>query len=460
MKFQLTAFVSVFTLSICSAAPVTTTEELIAAVEAATPGTVIELAEGRFELPAQLVVKKGTALKGAGMEKTILTHAESFKGNPATLPDPEQNHQKFDRTGYLIQLKEKASGITLSDMTLTGPKLHGAVFGWGIEKLHMHHLRIEDFMYSGLRTYDTRELKLHDCIFVDAGQRWQKGEPGVKGGITGGGIFVFWLKDSEIYNNRFLDTKEEKNLHYYGIKGRQAKRVRIHHNTIETNFSIEFAFENDEDVEIDHNICHGTISIPKHSGGPVPESGVTFHIHHNYFKNGYSIEFMRNGAEINHNLFDFDAQKDGGNLISEFGKQAAKGPTVFHNNLVSNPGRGVMWMNGPYAGMTIRNNHIVARETPTPRKEGLFGFNSKSDFSSFVFKDNIVDCIGLARPLFRNDESAKMSISNNKLVNVSGTDAYKNEEASAKQGLEAPLKFNCGMNGELSVDGWNATLKK
>jgi nitrous oxidase accessory protein len=40
---------------------------------------------------------------------------------------------------------------------------------------------------------------------------------------------------------------------------------------------MEFPFENDEDNEIDHNVCHGTISIPKYAGGVVPKSGRTFH---------------------------------------------------------------------------------------------------------------------------------------------------------------------------------------
>jgi len=451
-------------LSICLlptigfAAPITTTDELIKALSGSSGETIIELAAGTFEVSSQLILKKGTTLKGAGMEKTILTNAVSFQGNRATLPDPEQNHEKFDRTGYLIQLEEKASDITISDLTLTGPKLHGAIFGWGNQKLHFHHLKIEDFMYSGFRSYDTRELKLHDCLFIDAGQRWENGKPGVKGGITGGGIFTFWLKDSEIFNNRFLDTKPEPNLHYYGIKGRQAKRVHIHHNTIETNFSIEFAFENDEDVEIDHNICHGTISIPKHGGGPVPASGKTFNIHHNYFKNGYAIEYMRNGAEIHHNLFDFDSQKDGGNLISEFGTIPAKGSTDFHNNLVNNPGRGVMWMNAPYADLTVRNNHIIARTTSTPREDGLFGFNSKSNFKSFTFNDNIIECLGTPRPLFRNDESGQIQMSNNQLTKVTDTQRYQNPKSKTRPGLEAPLIFQCGMNGELTVDGWGSKL--
>ena len=433
---------------------VTSVEALVAAVAEAKSGEVIELAEATFRLTRPLDLKTGVKLEGAGIGKTILTHAETWQANPATLPDSETNHEMFDRTGYLIRCANDAKDITVSAMTLTGPRMHGAIFGWANEGLHLHDLRIADFMYNGIRTFIMKKAKIHDCTFVDAGQRWEKGKPGVKGGNTGGGIFAIWMSDTEIWNNRFLVTKTAPNEHYYGIKGREARRVRIHHNTIEAGFSIELPFEGDEDVEIDHNILRAAVSIPKYAGGPVPKSGRTFHIHHNYFTDGYSIEFVRNGVEIDHNLFDFDAAKDGGNLVSSFGDVPAKGPAQFHNNLVSNPGRGVMWMNEPYANLEVRNNHFIARTTRTPRTEGLFGFNEKSDFKSFRFTGNIIECLGTARPLFRNDASGGALVENNRLTNVADTTRYANNKTDAPAGLEQPLKFACGVNGELTVDGW------
>ena len=436
---------------------VTSVEALVAAVAEAKGGAVIDLAEGTFKLTQPLDLKSGVTLKGAGIGKTILTNADGWQANPATLPDPETNHDKFDRTGYLIRCANEAKDIAVSHLTLTGPQMHGAIFGWANEGLHFHDLRIENFMYCGIRTYAMKQVKIHDCTFVDAGQRWEEGKPGVKGGITGGGIFGIWMSDTEISNNRFLVTKTAPNEHYYGIKGREARRVHIHHNTIEAGFSIELPFEGDEDVEIDHNILLSAVSIPKHAGGPVPKSGRTFHIHHNYFRDGYSIEFVRNGVEIDHNLFDFDAAKDGGNLISAFSNVPAAGPASFHNNLVSNPGRGVMWMNEPYAQLEVRNNHIIARTTKTPRTEGLFGFNEKSDFTTFRFTGNIIECLGTARPLFRNDASGGAMVENNQLTNVTDPTRYTNKQTGAPHGLEQPLKFQCGVNGELTVDGWKTS---
>ena len=297
-----------------------------------------------------------------------------------------------------------------------------------------------------------------DCEFVDAGGRWKRGgQRGTDGGITGGAIFSIWMADTEIAHNRFLRTQTSKADEFYGIKGRQGKRCRIHHNTINANFSIEFPFENDQDVEIDHNVCYGTISIPKHAGGPVPESGRTFHIHHNWMHSSYAIEFVRNGVEVDHNLFDFDLQKDGGNLISAFGKAPAKGPARFHHNLVRNPGRGVIWIKEPYDNLQIYNNHIVAQTTVTPRNEGLFGFNRASDFSTIQIRDNIIECKGIARPLFRNEESYAADVRNNVLINVSDSDRFGSNEPNRRSGLIEPLQFECGVHGEFSVDGWDVT---
>ncbi len=437
-----------------AAEPVTTAEALVAAVKNGSEGDTIALAEGTFELDATLVLKAGMTLRGAGIDKTTLTHAAGWKPATEALPDPEMRLEGLDADAYLIRIKRDTSGVTLSDMTLRAPQLHGAIFAWFHTDLLLHHLRIKETMWSGVRTFGMKKAKIHDCEFVDAGGRWRKGKPGVQGGITGGGIFACWMSDCEICDNRFRRTRSAPEHEFYGIKVRQAKRCRVHHNTIEVNFSMEFPFENDEDNELDHNVCHGTISIPKHAGGAVPKSGKTFHIHHNYLTSSYAVEFVRNGVEIDHNLFDFDVEKDGGNLISAFGRAPAPGPAVFHNNLVSNPGRGVIWINEPYNNLVVRNNHIVARTTATPRTEGLFGLNGKSDFSTVKIVDNVIRCEGQPRPLLRNEASYRASIRNNHLTQVSDTDRYENPRTGAEAGLEEPLLFRCGVHGELTVDGW------
>lgn len=437
-----------------AAEPVATVADLVAAVKNGAAGETIHLAAGNFELTETLELKAKMTLQGAGSDKTILTHATEWKPSSAALPDPEMKLEGLDTNAYLLRVARDTEGVTISNLTLRAPQLHGAIFAWFHTNLHVHHVRIQETAWCGIRTFGMKQAKIHDCEFIDAGGRWNKGQPGVKGGITGGAIFACWMAESEIYNNHFRRTRQQPEHEFYGIKVRQAKRCRVHHNTIEVNFSLEFPFENDEDNELDHNVCFGTISIPKYAGGSVPKSGKTFHIHHNWFKDTYSIEFVRNGVEIDHNLFDFDAQKDHGNLISGFGQASAKGPAVFHNNLVSNPGRGVVWINEVFNNLEIRNNHIITRTTATPRKEGLLGLNPKCDFKTITIKDNRIECEGTARPLLRCKESYDAIIENNLLTNVADIDQLQNPKTERKVGLEEPLQFECGVNGAFLVKGW------
>ena len=92
----------------------------------------------------------------------------------------------------------------------------------------------------------------------------------------------------------------------------------------------------------------------------------------------------------------------------------------------------------------------------TPRKDGLFGFNPACDFQTISIRDNIIECQGQARPLLRSKESYGAVIRNNALTNLSDTDRYDNAKTATRTGLEAPLKFECGVHGEFTVDGWKA----
>lgn len=435
---------------------------LVEAVNNGKPGDVVEIAAGRYELKAPLRPKNGMSLRGAGMEATVLTHAPGWKPTVKTLPDPETNVAKMDLRGYLVHLENKAEKVSISHLTLLGPRMHGAIYGFGNVGLDLHHLRVKDFLASGIRSHGMKQSKIHDCEFIDAGGRWKRGGlPGDDGGISGGAIFGVWTKDTEIFNNRFTRTQPGKRDGHYGIKGRQFKNCRIHHNTIEVNFSIELPFENDENVEIDHNVCRGTLSLPKHKGGMIiPEGRRSFHAHHNWITKSYAIEFSRNGVEVSHNLFDFSVEDDGGNLVSEFSRVISPGPATFHNNLIRNPGRGLFWTNGGYNHLHFHHNHVKAA-TPT-RKDGLFGFNAKTmDFKTIRIAHNVIEVSpDNPRPLMRNEASYGAEIFNNTLVNVTDLDKYDNPQADAIAGLQAPLKFRCGVNGEYLVDGWKATPVK
>lgn len=105
------------------------TAALVAAVRDGAEGATIEIAAGTFTLDSPLEPKRGMTLKGAGMDKTIITHTAEWKPSTLTLPDPEMKTKGMDTRAYLIRIEDKAADVTISNMTLRGPHLHGAITG-------------------------------------------------------------------------------------------------------------------------------------------------------------------------------------------------------------------------------------------------------------------------------------------------------------------------------------------
>ncbi|MHA7059535.1 right-handed parallel beta-helix repeat-containing protein [Aquimarina sp. M1] len=419
------------------------TSSLINAVENANEGDIIEIDKGNYILKKPLKLKKDMRLKGSGIGKTILRPHSSWIPETTSLPE-EVNSSKVNKNAYLINMGYKNSGIKISGLSLIGKNLHGAIYGNDCDDIEINKVKLKDFLWCGIRTYRMDNAKIHDNIFEDAGGKFNRS--------TGGGIFVTWVKNSEFYNNRFIRS-ENSQRPFYGIKGRQGKNCRIYQNTFKVNFSIEFPFEHDANMEIDHNYISGTISIPKFGGGNVPPSGTTFHIHHNYFKSSYAIEGSRNGLEVNNNLFDFSTDKDKGNLVSSWSK-SSPGPVKFHDNYIKNPGRGVFWTTHIYNGYEFYNNHVIANTTITPRKEGFFGFHKSTDFTTISIANNIIEAIELSRPLMRNDNSYNATIENNKLKNIKDRSKFSNPQNNSKKGPRGNGKFECGVSNEFKVNRW------
>ncbi|MEM6447548.1 MAG: right-handed parallel beta-helix repeat-containing protein [Cyanobacteria bacterium P01_D01_bin.123] len=415
-----------------------------------TDESTIYFPAGVFDLSKTIEVDTpAISFEGAGIDRTILRNTDAFHVGTTGLPDSGVDLKSVNQNAYLFSLKRNADGVAFANVTLIGPGVHGAIFGYGVDELEIGHVEFDNFAWSAVRLFNVSRANIHHNVFIDAG-----GQAQGTSGVTGGAIYATFLKDSEIHHNT-ISKSGEREGNVYGIKGRKFNNTHLHHNTIATSFAIELPFESDRFVEIERNYLDGAISIPKFGGGAVPQDGFTFHIHHNYFTRSYSLEWARNGAEVDHNVFVFDTESDGGNLISNFGSELAAGPTKFHNNLILNPGRGIFWSRGVYNNFSFYNNVVTANETLTPRTEGLFAFNSSTDFSTIELRDNIVEVNGASRPLMRNDASYSAVIENNTLKNVSDIDQFDNPDTGSQRGLTAPLVFKVGANEEFVVDGFN-----
>ena len=414
---------------------------LLRAVNNGQDGDKILIKNGTYELQQPLEPKSGMSIMGMG-DQTIITAASTWQPSVEQLPKIEDPH------AYLFSL-EGVTNVNLSKMKLNGNKLHGAVYANNADGLELHHLHIEDFLWSSVRTFRMDNFKVHDNVFVDAGGKYRR---------TGGALYMNWTKNSEFWNNKIYRSPGSTR-NFFGFKGIKGTNLRFHHNDVQVNFSLEFPFENDRGIEIDHNNFAGVISIPKHAGGLGLEEELAFHIHHNWLKSSYALEWARNSVEIDHNLFDFDTANDGGNLISNHGGKSAPGPTFFHDNLIRNPGRGIFWSKGVYNQFYFYNNHVKANTLT--RTDGFFGLNPSSDFNTIEIKNNIIENVAEnPRPLMRNIESYAAIIENNTFENISDTSAYTNSDTDVPRGPQNPLYFEVGAYGEHTVNNWNVIQTK
>ncbi|MEM8834365.1 MAG: hypothetical protein AAGD00_00960 [Planctomycetota bacterium] len=442
---------------------VSTPAELVDAVTNGDAGDTVLVAPGTYSIGASLLPKQGMAIIGTGPGESIIRNdAAIWNVGNAGLPDNAVDSNSVDRSAYLINLDNNTTGVTIANLTLIGPELHGAIFGNNSDGLVVRDCTIDSFLWSGVRLFRVNDGAIHGNTFIDAGGRAQ-----VTSGPTGGSIFSTFHTTTDIFNNTFaLSPSAPSNV--FGVKGRKFNDTRIYHNTIDVSFSIELPFENDDGVEIFANWLDGVVSIPKFAGGPTLALGESFDIHRNYFQRTYSIEGPRNGLEVHRNLFDFQLDDDGGNLITTFGNNGSPvtpGPTAFHNNNVRNPGRGVFWSAPIYDAAEFFNNHIITNTTVTPRTEGLFGFklNANNDgdvpaLATLSIRDNIIEMNGLSRPLIRNSSDPAVSaveVENNTLTNVSDTGNYANADTGAPRGPVEPLRFRVGAERAFFVDGFS-----
>ena len=396
-------------------------------------GDTVFVGRGIFELEEPLKPKPGMSIIGAGNQKTIITAVSSWKPSIQNLPKTE------NPKAYLFDLN-KVTDINISNLKLTGGNLHGAIYANNVDRLELNNLQLENFLWSSIRTFSVNNFKVHDNVFVNAGGKhlW-----------TGGAIYMDWTRNSEFWNNKIYSSADYENK-FYGFKGRQGENLRFHHNDVGVNFSFEFPFENDRGIEIDHNKFAGLISIPKYEGGQVLENELAYHIHHNWLQKSYALEWARNSVEVNNNFFDFETEDDGGNLISNHGKVSAPGFTLFHDNYIKNPGRGLFWSKGIYNQFYFYNNYV--KSNTLTKSEGFFSFNPSSDFDTIVIKNNIIENTEQnLRPLMRNEASYAATIENNTLINISDTSAYENRNTGEPRGIVDPLDFKVGVNGEYTV---------
>jgi len=437
-----------------------------AAVEAGTASTVeIVLPSGTLTLGSSVQVPSDVIIRGAGAElineadpdagftdsATVIVAGEDFAFEPGSVTDNLLSVDSATPEAYLLNLGN-SDRVAIEGVGFVGTNLHGAIYGRVNNDFTLSDSVVMDTQWSGVRLFNAREVTIEGTRFHDAGGQ-KKGN--FDEGESGGAIYAtFMAEGSVITGNTFTDTRENPGSSH-GIKIYQMRDGTVNFNTIDLlgGFAIEMPFGKSEDVEIAHNYFSAAVSIPRSDGGSTEDfAGQSFNVHHNLFTSTYSIEIARDGLLVADNVFAFrpGEEDNKGNLFSGFGNSSGEGPIEFTGNLVLNPGRGVFWSNSVIENLTFTDNRIVVNENG--RDTGLFGINGNTDFSGVTIADNVIEVIGSARDLLRNEQSGNATIENNLLINVSDTERYENPQTGEQQGTGPTEPFGVGAGGTITVD--------
>jgi hypothetical protein len=487
---------------------VVTVAELRAALAASNPGDTILLSPGTYTIGSPLLPRSNVNIVGAGIGQTTIQAATTFASPSTNLPDNGTVATTTQGNQYLVNLGTNLAGSTVpskvdvrfSGITFTGGTVHGGIYGSVCDRLQVVGCEFRDFQWAGIRIFTVRDGIIANNTFVDAGSRFV---PTTGSPVTGAGVYLTNGTRTQIYNNRFsvIVVDPENPRRAYGIKGQQGTEVQIYNNTIETDFSIEFPFNVIRRFDIHNNRLAGRVSVPIRGGGNSPNdpgvpivAGDSCRIFQNYFVGGPSdsVEGPRNGLLVDRNLFRFTVDEDNGNLLTQQAPNlepleavpVAQGPSVFQNNLIENPGRGLLTAGAVQNGYSFSNNHVRMLSGAT-QAEGLFGFvrpaaatatmaaNPGTNLSTITIANNIFDVSGVSRPLLKRPAgvtvfpNANTIMSRNNDLDIAGqpgNDAieindfpqdYLNPSTTETRGSVA-LNFNAGLNLTTGISNFTA----
>jgi hypothetical protein len=164
------------------------TSELIRAINDGAQNDTVIVAAGTFELTEPLRPKPGMTIQGAGKGQTVIKNAPSWALRVDNFADSGTDFQSIACNSYLFSLPEKTTNLHITDMTLQGPGVLGAICGILPNGLEIARVEFRSFLWSAVRTFIMENANIHDNEFIDAGG-WN-----AKAGFTGGALFLNYVK--------------------------------------------------------------------------------------------------------------------------------------------------------------------------------------------------------------------------------------------------------------------------
>ncbi|MGL4461581.1 MAG: hypothetical protein ACRC1K_05455 [Planctomycetia bacterium] len=375
------------------------------------PGTYIAV---RTAYPKNGVAVVGRRADGPDVSRIIASTDWPLK----PLVDPE-GHEGMEE--YLIAASGKrpdgswkvVTDLTVSNLELCSDPKHritGAFYCRDGTRVKLQHLRVHDFRWNGLRVEFSKQVEIENCHLEDASTEvlpWREG----------GLIRTRWLEDSRVHHNRIIARK----TYGYGYKGGGHRKFRFDHNFVDTTyFAYESPFEDEFEVDLDHNHLTRCISIPRDNGIDPKTKGYEYgyRIHHNYLTDSYTVEGPRGYLEFDHNWVR--VEKLGGRIYSHHGAHSS-GPIWIHHNVIENVSLNLIWMNeGRVDELNVVNNTIFCADDAAGSGAVLDSW-SEERLNKWRLLNNILVCAwSRPRPLHSTERGVpkKIEAIRNLLVNV------------------------------------------
>ena len=399
------------------------------ACDRAAAGDTIRLGPGRHLCTRPAVIKPKMRVLGRGFHG----RGENFSVLVADLPNWErplvdEASGRFcegayeDRVLAYVHKADEASffGVQFQSepenpQASGGPadRLVGGVFVRDCTGVTIDTCRFEDFRWAGVYGFVCTDLRILRCGFSRCSTD--------KCGHRGGQIYTRWQTNIEVANCRLAPLEASGG---YGYKGGGHTGAKIHDNTVTPcYFAIESPHENEAGVEINNNVLHGAISIPKGGDAAPPQKRgfpFSFDIHHNVITSSYVIEGPRNYLNVHHNYMPLE--KPGGCVYTQFGG-FTEGPIWIEHNVIENVDRSLVWQReGRTANLFVRANTVFFADAG-PRTGLAFSAWAGDRIDNWVVEDNIfVAAWSRPRSLMRTERGVpeKITLRNNVMVNMLG----------------------------------------
>jgi hypothetical protein len=404
----------------------------------------IHVLPGEYVAVRTAYPKNGVAIIGRqpeGPDVSRILASPNWELKP--LVDPE-GHEGMEE--YLIAASAKrpdgswlpVTNLRVANLELCSPPEHritGAFYCRDGTNVKLERLRVHDFRWNGLRVEFSNHVEIHHCHLEDASTQVL---PHREGGL----IRTRWLEDSRIHHNRIIAKKTAG----YGYKGGGHTKVRFDHNFVDTNyFAFESPFEDEYHVDLDHNYMTSCISIPRDSGNNPADKGFeySYHIHHNYLTDSYTVEGPRGYMRFDHNWVH--VKRPGGRIYTHHGAHSS-GPIWIHHNIIENVSINLIWMNeGRVDNMHVMNNTIFCADNGSSSGAVLDCWTEER-LNNWRFQNNIVVCAwSQPRILFPTERGIpkKIRADHNLLINLESPPAgnFLNEPDGLVRRGSKPFPF-------------------